>query len=149
MRLESLLACPSRDLSSETRWRLSMPVPIRITVGGIQLRAELNDTATGRAVCESLPIAAKGSIWGQEIYFEIPVEEPPAPDATEAVVVGDLGYWPMGHAFCIFFGRTPASTGDEPRAASPVNLIGRVLDDATVLKDSEHGVEVSVEAALA
>jgi hypothetical protein len=124
-----------------------MPNAIRITVGGIQLRAELNDTPTGKAVLEALPIAAKGSTWGQEIYFEIPVDESPAPDATEEVAVGDLGYWPMGHAFCIFFGRTPASTGDEPRAASPVNLIGRVLDDATVLNDSVHGVDVSVEAA--
>ncbi len=68
-----------------------------------------------------------------------------APDATEDVEVEELGYWPVGSAFCIFFGRTPASTGDEPRAASPVNLIGRVIDDATVLVGVGHGVKVKIE----
>jgi hypothetical protein len=124
-----------------------MPKAITLRVGHIQLRAELNDTPTAQAVFDSLPITGDGSTWGEEIYFEIPVDAPQSPDATEAVKVGDLGYWPVGRAFCIFFGRTPASTDDEPRAASPVNLIGRVLDDPTVLTDSTNEVEVSVEAA--
>lgn len=124
-----------------------MPKAITLTVGDIRLCAELNDTPTAQAVFDSLPITENGSTWGEEIYFEIPVDAPQSPDATEAVEVGDLGYWPVGRAFCIFFGRTPASTSDEPRAASPVNLIGRVLDDSTVLTDSAHGVEVRIEAA--
>ena len=145
--------CRAAALSADKRAEHSvsnrgppMPNAITITVGDIQLEAELNDTAAGQAVFDALPITASGNTWGEEIYFEIPVDEPEAPDATEDVAVGDLGYWPAGQAFCIFFGRTPASTGDEPRAASPVNLIGRVLDDATVLSDSPDGVEVRIEA---
>lgn len=126
-----------------------MPNPIVITVGEIQLRGELNDTPSGIAVFDALPIEASGNTWGEEIYFEIPVNETQAPDATEAVAVGDLGYWPVGSAFCIFFGRTPASTGDEPRAASPVNIIGRVHDDATVLSAASDGVQVRIEVAPA
>ncbi len=54
--------------------------------------------------------------WGDEIYFAIPVSlKEDGPRAT--VEVGDLGYWPPGRAFCIFFGPTPASRGDEVRAA--------------------------------
>ena len=122
-----------------------MPNAITLTIGDTELTAELNDTPTAQAIFDALPIEANGNTWGEEIYFEIPVDEPEAPDATEYVTVGDLGYWPVGQAFCIFFGRTPASTGDEPRAASPVNVIGRVLDDAAVLTGSEHGVGVKIE----
>ncbi|UCD24515.1 MAG: hypothetical protein JSW51_00935 [Gemmatimonadota bacterium] len=123
-----------------------MPNPITITVGDITLNAELNDTPTAKAIFDTLPIEASGNTWGEEIYFEIPVDSEEAPDATEHVAVGDLGYWPVGSAFCIFFGRTPASTDDEPRAASPVNPIGRVVDDVTVLVGAPHGVEVKIEA---
>ena len=120
---------------------------IRIIVGDIELRAELDDSTTGRAVRQALPIVAAGNRWGEEIYFETPVDEPLGPDATEEVAVADIGYWPPGKAFCIFFGPTPVSTGNEPRAASPVNRIGRVLDDVRVLTASPDGVEVRIEAA--
>jgi hypothetical protein len=123
-----------------------MPNAISITVGDTTLAAELNDTPTAQAIFDALPIEASGNTWGEEIYFEIPVDSEEAPDATEHVAVGDLGYWPVGSAFCIFFGRTPASTDDRPRAASPVNPIGRVVDDATVLVGAPHGVEVRIEA---
>ena len=122
-----------------------MPNPMTITVGDTTLNAELNDTPTAKAIYEALPIEASGNTWGEEIYFEIPVDSEEAPDATEHVAVGDLGYWPVGSAFCIFFGRTPASTDDQPRAASPVNPIGRVVGDATVLVGVQHGVEVNIE----
>ena len=96
---------------------------------------------------EVLPIKGNANVWGDEIYFRIPVKAEPETDARAAVEVGELGYWPPGKAFCIFFGRTPASTGDEPRAASPVNRIGMVLDDATQLTDVPHGAEIKLERA--
>jgi hypothetical protein len=65
--------------------------------------------------------------WGDEVYFDIPVEMGLEPDARAEVEVGELGYWPTGNAFCIFFGSTPASSGDTPVAASRVNILGRVL----------------------
>ena len=120
---------------------------IVIAVAGIRLRAELNDSPSAQAVHDALPIKAPGNRWGEEIYFEIPVDVPLEADATETVQVGELGLWPPGKAFCVFFGPTPASTGAEPVAASPVNRIGTVLDDATKLTDVPHGAEVLLEKA--
>ncbi|MSS70351.1 MAG: hypothetical protein EXS64_02565 [Candidatus Latescibacteria bacterium] len=110
-----------------------MPRAIRITVGDAVLNAELNDSRTAQSVWEALPLACEFNTWGDEIYFSIPVEIGPE-DAQATVQKGDLAYWPPGHAFCIFYGRTPASAGDEIRPASPVNPLGRVLDEVTILK---------------
>jgi hypothetical protein len=81
-----------------------------------------------------LPIEAKANVWGDEVYFEIPVEMAQSADARQDMEVGDLGYWPVGRAFCIFFGPTPVSNTDKPRAYSPVNPLGEVLGDATQMK---------------
>ena len=104
---------------------------ITITAGEIILEAELNDSPTAQQIWDALPMTGSANIWGDEIYFEIPVTARQAPDARAEVEVGELGYWPMGRAFCIFFGPTPVSTDERPRAYSPVNVIGRVLGDAT------------------
>jgi hypothetical protein len=120
---------------------------IRITVGEVVLSAELNDSPTATAILAALPIEASGNRWGDEIYFAIPVHEKIAPDARSAMEVGELAYWPPGHAFCIFFGPTPASDGDAPRAASPVNPIGRITDEVEPLKTAPDGVKVRIEKA--
>ena len=104
--------------------------------------AELNESATARMIWDALPITGRANTWGDEIYFEIPVQTDQAPDARADVEVGELGYWPVGHAFCIFFGPTPVSSGDAPRAASPVNPLGRVLGDATAFRQVPAGTEV-------
>ena len=120
---------------------------IRIQAGEVSLAAELNDSVTATAVLNALPIKAAGNRWGDEIYFAIPVREKLSPEARADVELGDLGYWPPGKAFCIFFGPTPASDGNQPRAASPVNLIGRVLDDVAPLKDVPDGANVRIVKA--
>lgn len=123
-----------------------MSTAIRITAGEVKVQAELNDSETARAIAAALPIRAEASTWGEEIYFAIPVmcgEE----NGREVVQLGDLGYWPPGSAFCLFFGKTPASRGDEIWPASPVNLIGRVLGDPTVLKAVQAGAAVIIELA--
>jgi hypothetical protein len=105
---------------------------VKITVGEVVLTAELKDTETARRIWEALPLEATGSRWGDEIYFDVPVkmvEEDPQAVVDE----GDLGYWPPGTAFCLFWGPTPASEGDEIRPASPVNVFGRIVEDATQL----------------
>ncbi|MFH1739229.1 MAG: cyclophilin-like fold protein [bacterium] len=107
---------------------------IRILVGEVTLNAQLLENETARAIFAASPIESGYSTWGDEIYFSIPVKRD-MEEGTVDVEVGDLGYWPPGHAFCIFYGRTPASTGDKPVPASEVTLIGRVVGDATVLRD--------------
>lgn len=119
---------------------------IIITTGDMNLTAELNDSATARQVWEALPIEATANTWGDEIYFEIPVIAEQAPDARADVEVGELGYWPVGHAFCIFFGPTPVSTGTQPRAYSPVNVLGHVLGDATQFQGVRGGARVRITA---
>jgi hypothetical protein len=120
---------------------------IRITAGKVVAEAVLNDSPTATKIWEALPIDARGNTWGDEIYFSIPVQATSEKDARDVVSVGELGYWPPGTAFCIFYGRTPASTDDRPRAASPVNIIGKVAGDATVFRAVSSGTRVRLERA--
>jgi hypothetical protein len=120
---------------------------IRITAGKVSAEAVLNASPTATQIWEALPIEGRGNTWGDEIYFSIPVQAKPEKDAREIVAVGELGYWPPGTAFCIFFGRTPASTDDRPRAASAVNILGRIQGDATVFKAVSSGTRVRLERA--
>jgi hypothetical protein len=117
---------------------------ITISAGDVSLTAELNDTPTARQIWEALPTEGTARTWGDEIYFEIPVKADQEPDARAEVEVGELGYWPVGHALCIFFGPTPASTDERPRAYSPVNILGRVLGDATQFRAVQAGAQVQI-----
>jgi hypothetical protein len=119
---------------------------ILITAGEVTATATLEHSNTSTAIWKALPIEAKASTWGDEIYFDIGVAVA-AESPKEVVAVGDLAYWPPGSAFCIFFGRTPASTGDEPRAASGVNVFGRVTGDPTLFKKVRAGARVRLEQA--
>lgn len=118
---------------------------IRITAGSVEAEAELLDNQTARRIHDALPIEASANTWGDEIYFTIPVECDREEDARAEVEVGDLGYWLAGSGFCIFFGRTPMSSGDKPVAASEVNVFGKVVGDPTVLKSVRSGDKVLVE----
>jgi len=119
---------------------------IQIAAGDVTVHAELNDSATADAVWEALPISARGNTWGDEIYFGIDVYVDDAIDSQEVFDLGDLGYWSPGHAFCIFFGRTPMSYGNEIRPASPVNVFGKILGDPTVFTRVPDGETVEIVA---
>lgn len=121
-----------------------MPKPITIRVGGVEVRAELNDTQTAAAIWEALPIERRGNTWGDEIYFAIPVKMK-TERGQETVSLGDLGYWEPGSAFCIFYGPTPASYADEIRPASAVTVIGRCIDDPLAFKEAGGGETVLIE----
>jgi len=118
---------------------------IRILVDDLKVEAELNESKTAQLIWEALPIEAKVNTWGEEIYFGIPVKTGLEQGAREVVFSGELGYWPTGHAFCIFFGPTPASRGDEIRAASAVNVIGKVLGNSKAFRKVRDGVKITLE----
>ena len=120
---------------------------IKIKAGNVEAEATLNDSPTAGKIWEALPIEARGNTWGDEIYFGIPVEAELEKTAKEVVEVGDLGFWPPGHAFCIFFGPTPASRGNEVRPASAVNVVGRVSGDARIFKKAPSGSKVTIDKA--
>ena len=122
---------------------------IMIEVENISMEAELLDTPTARKIADALPIEGSVNVWGDEIYFDIPLVIDQEPGAAQDVAVGDLGYWPAGPAFCIFFGPTPVSTGDQPRAYSPVNVFGRVLGDPHLFKGVPNGAAIRISAAAA
>jgi hypothetical protein len=117
---------------------------ITITTEGLEVEASLNDSETAQNIWDALPIEGRVNTWGDEIYFSIPVDV--GLENSKAVVSeGDLGYWPPGNAFCIFFGFTPASQGDEIRPASPVNIFGKVIGDAKVFKKVRSGAKIIIE----
>jgi hypothetical protein len=123
-----------------------MARPIKINAGDISINAELNDSETASRIFESLPISGKVNTWGDEIYFTIELNLPPE-NPKPLVEKGDIAYWPDGTAICLFFGPTPMSKGDEIRPASPVNIIGKILDDPAALKSANDGDEISMEEA--
>ncbi|CEP66060.1 Cyclophilin-like domain [Moorella glycerini] len=120
---------------------------IAINFGELTVLAELNDSETASKVQAALPITSRVNTWGDEIYFPIPVKAGLEKGATEDMEIGDIAYWPPGHSFCLFFGPTPASIDDKPRAASPVNKIGRILSDPGLLKKVPDGAKVEIRAA--
>jgi len=124
---------------------------ICILFEGAELRARLNDSPTARAIEEALPFEGRANRWGEEIYFTIPVQVGEAADARQDMEVGELGYWPVGAAFCIFFGPTPVSNSDRPRAYSNVNPFGRLEGDEEELRRTlssvKEGDTVRVELA--
>lgn len=118
---------------------------IKIRFGELVVQGELNESPSASLIWEALSIEGQVNLWGNEIYFTIPVEAELDDTATDLVERGDLGYWPPGRAFCIFFGPTPMSQGEEIRPASPVNLIGKVMGDYRVLKNVSEGGTVRLE----
>jgi hypothetical protein len=120
---------------------------IRIRIGGLTMEAELHDTPTARKIARALPITASFNTWGDEIYFPIPVTAELDDSAREVVDTGDLGYWPPGQAFCIFFGQTPMSRAGEIRPASAVNIVGKVRGDASQFKQVMRERQVILESS--
>ncbi len=119
---------------------------IKISVHNRELIAELNDSETAQAIWDALPFGGSANKWGREIYFGVPISVQEAPDARADVEVGTIAYWPPGHAFCLFWGATPVSVDDKPRAASPVNVFGSVSGDLSVLDSVNDGEMVTLSA---
>jgi hypothetical protein len=119
---------------------------IRFEFDSLVLDAELRDTPTAQLVAAALPIASSVLVWGEEVYFEVPVEAAREGDARAVVVPGEIAYWPDGHCIAIGFGRTPISQGDETRLASPCNIFATALSDVKALAKVRAGTRIKVTA---
>jgi uncharacterized protein len=117
---------------------------IRFDFGGLTLEAELLDTPTAKAIAAVLPASASVLTWGEEVYFDVPVEVPREKDARAVVTPGEIAYWPDGPSIAIGFGRTPISKGDETRLASPCNVFAKALGDVKMLAKVKQGTTVKV-----
>lgn len=120
---------------------------IKIIAGDVEAFATLTEGPTAGSVWDALPIESSASTWGDEIYFSTPVSADEEDGANAVVEMGAVAFWPPGKALCLFFGPTPASQGDEIRAASPVNPVGTIEGDPTVLKIVPSGAPIVVERA--
>jgi len=119
---------------------------IQIAAGSIVVTATLNDSTTADLLWEALPIEGSAELWGDEIYFDIPVDAPIDDEwAAETVDFGAVGYWPPGSALCLFFGATPMSRGDEIRPASAVNVLGAIEGDPTILRRVRSGSPILID----
>jgi len=117
---------------------------IRFDFGTLTLDAELLETPTAKAIGAALPISSAVLTWGEEVYFDVPVEIEREKDARAVITPGEIAYWPQGPAIAIGFGRTPISKGNETRLASPCNVFAKALDSVKVLSKVKTGVEVKV-----
>ena len=124
----------------------SIMARLRFDFGTLTLDAELLETPTGRAVAAALPVSSSALTWGEEVYFEVPVQVPAEADARAVVTPGEIAYWPEGHCIALGFGRTPISRGDETRLASPCNIFAKALGDVKTLGKVKAGTKVEVRA---
>jgi hypothetical protein len=118
---------------------------IRITVGGVQLEAELKGSKTAGEVYAALPVDAPINTWGEEFYFKLAGVKDSRETATNQVKVGDVAYWGAGQVLAIFFGRTPMSMGPDPVPADRVNVIGKIVGDATQFRRVMEATTIRVE----
>ena len=119
---------------------------IRFDFGSLTLDAELLDTPTAQAVGAALPLMSSVLTWGEEVYFEIPVQVTREANARAVVTPGEIAYWPDGPAIALGFGRTPISKGDETRLASPCNVFANAVGDVKQLASVKAGTRVTVSA---
>lgn len=115
-------------------------VPIRFVVEGLG-NAEgeivrLSSPRTADAIVRNLPIEGMAALWKEEVYFDIPVKMGNEKARTN-VNTGDLAYWPMGNAFCIFWGET--------QPYSPVNLVGRVTKNLVLFEKVKSRTKIVIE----
>lgn len=118
---------------------------LKVTIGGVMIRADLRDTPTAAALWAAVPFESRALTWGEEVYFETPVKAKREADARDLVTAGELAFWIEGSAIAIGFGRTPISGPGEIRLASPTNIWGRALDDVRSLKTVRAGAAIKVE----
>ena len=118
---------------------------LKMTIGSVRLTAELRDTPTADAIYNNLPIESEARTWGDEVYFETPVQAIKEDDARDVVEPGELAFWVEGSSIAIGFGPTPVSRGDEIRLVTRTNIWGTSLDDVTQLKSVRDGDAITLE----
>jgi hypothetical protein len=119
---------------------------LRLSSSAVNIVMDLRDTPTARAVFEAAPFEGRAQTWGDEVYFETPVSAKLEADAKQVVDPGTVCFWTQGDALALPFGRTPMSSDERPKLASPCNVLGSIADFAS-LRKIKPGDKLRVEKA--
>jgi len=111
------------------------------------VEATLNESKTAKKLLKILPVKSEINLWGDEVYFEIPMQAD-LENGKELMDIGNIAFWPPGNAFCIFFGPTPVGDGTQPRAASSVTVIGKITGENGIDKIKKIKPGDSIELRL-
>ena len=115
-------------------------VKVRFTIEGLgEAEGELVRFMAPRTVdtiVRILPVEGRAALWKEEVYFEIPVKMGEE-KAKAKVEKGDLAFWPMGSALCVFFG--------ESQPYSPVSVLGKVTRNLELFEQVKSGTIIKVE----
>jgi hypothetical protein len=120
---------------------------LRLQAGKVLLGIELLDTPTARAILEAAPFEARAQTWGEEVYFTTPVSAKLERDAKQIVEPGTVCFWTEGDALALPYGRTPMSSDERPKLASPCNVLGRIEGDPRELAKIRPGEKITVSKA--
>lgn len=115
--------------------------------GNIAMKGRITDEnpRTAEVVIDGLPIEGEAIRWGDEFYFATALEIPEE-NGRQDVEVGEVAFWPAGKAIAAFFGRTPVSVSDKPRAYENVNVFGKLEGDARSLVKVLSGDRILMRA---
>jgi len=111
-----------------------------------KVKAVLSDEnpKTAKEFYDALPLSGRTYVWGEEIYFPLPVKEIKAENSREVVKKGEIAIWIENPSFCIFFGKTPVSKEKEIRAYSAVNVIGKISGNPDIFQKVRRNEEITV-----
>lgn len=123
-----------------------MPHLIKIKIENTDFKAELNDSKEAGEVLKILPVKIRMSRWGCEYYGSCGLNQVLGKEAKEIMEVGEIAVWPTGKTLCIFFGPTPVSTDNRPRAASEVNPVGKIVDSPEKLMNLGQTITAEITA---
>jgi len=117
---------------------------ISVTIQNQLFAAELNDSPAAKQLLEALPLKLRMSRWGDEYYGDCGLSIALEDNARDIVEVGEIAYWPPGSALCFFFGPTPVSKDERPRAASAIVPLGKFTGSVEALKSFGSSIQAEI-----
>lgn len=117
-------------------------IPIKIKVAGVgEASGELvrfSAPLTVETLLKRMPLEGRAHPQRGGYSFIIGIKRG-TEKAVREVEAGDIAYWPMGDALCIYHSKT--------RPYSPVNTVGKVTENLELFKELRSGTRIRIEPA--
>jgi len=119
---------------------------INLKFSSYNIVIKLRLTPTANAIKSILPCKSIIKTWGEEIYFEMPIQKNLSldNDAKDVINLGEIAYWIEGKCIAIGYGKTPISQNNEIRLAAKTNIWGDAELNTKKLKNIKDGNEVII-----